>query len=62
MLNENELIRYKRQLEMPSWDVAIQQKLKRSSVFVAGSGGLGSPVLYYLAAAGVGTYKYLRQG
>lgn len=54
MLTEKELIRYKRQLDISSWDISTQQRLKDSSVFVAGSGGLGSPVLYYLAAAGVG--------
>ncbi len=36
------------------WDESTQDKLKKSTVFVAGAGGLGSPVLYYLAAAGVG--------
>lgn len=57
MLTDNELIRYKRQLEVSGWDISTQQKLKDSSVFVAGAGGLGSPVLYYLAAAGVGHIK-----
>ncbi len=57
MLSEIELTRYKRQLEMPGWDISIQEKLKNASVFVAGAGGLGSPVLYYLAAAGVGHIK-----
>jgi adenylyltransferase/sulfurtransferase len=57
MLSENELIRYKRQLEVSDWNVSSQEKLKNASVFVAGAGGLGSPVLYYLAAAGVGHIK-----
>jgi len=57
MITEEELIRYKRQLEISNWDIQTQQKLKNSSVFVAGAGGLGSPVLYYLAAAGVGHIK-----
>ncbi|PKL19499.1 MAG: adenylyltransferase [Spirochaetae bacterium HGW-Spirochaetae-5] len=57
MLTENELIRYKRQLEVSGWDKSTQEKLKSASVFVAGAGGLGSPVLYYLAAAGVGHIK-----
>jgi len=54
MLTEHELIRYNRQMEISFWDRSCQEKLKNSSVFVAGAGGLGSPVLYYLAAAGVG--------
>ena len=54
MLTEIELIRYNRQLEISFWDRSCQEKLKNSSVFVAGAGGLGSPVLYYLAAAGIG--------
>jgi len=57
MLTENELIRYKRQLEVSGWENSTQEKLKNSKVFVAGAGGLGSPVLYYLAAAGVGHIK-----
>jgi adenylyltransferase/sulfurtransferase len=57
MLTENELIRYKRQLEVSGWDNSTQEKLKNSTVFIAGAGGLGSPVLYYLAAAGVGHIK-----
>ena len=54
MFTEHELIRYKRQLEISFWDISCQEKLKNSAVFVAGAGGLGSPVLYYLAAAGIG--------
>ena len=57
MLTENELIRYKRQLEVSGWDKSTQEKLKSAAIFVAGAGGLGSPVLYYLAAAGVGHIK-----
>lgn len=55
MLSKEELQFYSRQLGIASWGPATQEKLKNSSVFVAGAGGLGSPVLYYLAAAGVGT-------
>ena len=57
MLSENEINRYKRQLQISNWDSSSQEKLKTSTVFVAGAGGLGSPVLYYLAAAGVGHIK-----
>jgi adenylyltransferase/sulfurtransferase len=51
MLSINELNTYERQLGIKSWS---QEKIKASTVFVAGAGGLGSPVLYYLSAAGVG--------
>jgi len=46
--------RYTRQMMLPGWGEAGQEKLKNSRVFVAGAGGLGSPLLMYLAAAGVG--------
>jgi molybdopterin-synthase adenylyltransferase len=54
MLTKEELQLYARHMGMPSWGAAAQERLKESRVFVAGAGGLGSPVLYYLAAAGVG--------
>jgi len=46
--------RYQRQLIIPSIGEAGQKKLNNAKVLVAGAGGLGSPLLYYLAAAGVG--------
>ena len=55
MLSNDERYLYSRQLNLPSWGEGAQIKLKRSRVFVAGCGGLGSPVCYYLGAAGVGT-------
>lgn len=54
-LSPEELERYARHIVMPDIGGAGQQKLKAAKVLVIGAGGLGSPVLQYLAAAGVGT-------
>lgn len=52
--NAAENARYARHFSLPSFGVAGQQKLKAASVLCIGAGGLGSPMLLYLAAAGVG--------
>ncbi len=54
-LTQDEILRYSRHLIMPEVGVEGQEKLKAAKVFLIGSGGLGSPVALYLAAAGVGT-------
>lgn len=53
-LNHKEILRYSRHLLMPEVGLEGQSKLKSSSVLIIGTGGLGSPVAMYLAAAGVG--------
>ena len=53
-LTPDELERYRRHLLLPEIGGQGQQALKEASVLVAGAGGLGSPILLYLAAAGLG--------
>ena len=53
-MNDQQLLRYGRQILVPEIDLAGQQKLLDASVLVIGLGGLGSSIAYYLAAAGIG--------
>jgi adenylyltransferase/sulfurtransferase len=53
-LSDTELERYARQLVLPDWSGAVQERLREATAIVVGAGALGSPVLAYLAGAGVG--------
>ena len=54
-LSNEEIARYSRHLLLPEVGMEGQQKLKAARVLCVGTGGLGSPLAFYLAAAGVGT-------
>ncbi len=55
LLSKSELNRYSRHLLLPEVGVEGQERIKKARMLVIGAGGLGSPVLLYLAAAGIGT-------
>lgn len=56
-MDSSELIRYTRQLILPGWGEKEQERLKNTTVFVAGAGGTGSPTITMLALAGVGKIR-----
>jgi adenylyltransferase/sulfurtransferase len=58
-LSQREIKRYSRQIMIPEIGIRGQELLKRASVIVVGAGGLGCPVLMYLAAGGIGRLAVL---
>ena len=59
MLTPSEIERYDRQIMMGEIGQEGQERLKRSRVFIAGAGGLGSPIASYLTAAGIGMIRMI---
>ena len=59
ILTSSDQDRYAKQIQIPSFGEEGQSILKHSSVVIIGAGGLGSPVLQYLAAAGIGNIGIL---
>lgn len=53
-MDDSQLLRYNRQIMMPSLGIEGQQKVLESTVFIVGLGGLGSPIAMYLASSGIG--------
>lgn len=60
-MNHNDQIRYSRHFQLPEIGKNGQEKLLNSRVLIVGAGGLGSPVIQYLAAAGVGYLEIIDQ-
>lgn len=54
LMNDNQLLRYSRQIMLPSVGIEGQEKLLNARVLIMGMGGLGSPIAMYLATAGIG--------
>ncbi len=54
-LSHKEIARYSRHLILPEVGLIGQLKLKAAKILLIGTGGLGSPLALYLAAAGIGT-------
>lgn len=62
ILSEDERLRYHRQILLSDWGDEGQARIKQSTVFIAGAGGLGGPVSIYLAVAGIGKLRICDNG
>ena len=61
MLTQKEKIRYARHLALPNFEEKDQLKLKKARILIVGAGGLGCPIIQYLAAVGVGMLGIIDQ-
>ncbi|MBI5605262.1 MAG: HesA/MoeB/ThiF family protein [Deltaproteobacteria bacterium] len=57
MLDDQDALRYDRQILIKDFGIEGQEKLKKSRILIAGAGGLGSAAAFYLAAAGLGSLR-----
>lgn len=58
MQSKDLIERYHRQLLLPNFDISAQETLRAAKVLIMGCGGLGVPVIQYLAAAGIGHFSF----
>ena len=60
-MDDAQLLRYSRHILLPEFGIEAQERFAAAHALVVGAGGLGSPALQFLAAAGVGTLTVCRR-